>query len=101
RATRMDTAQLRAGLNHAERVELAIVVAGARRDMGQIDAGLQRLERENPGANAPGQARLRDAYADMLLAAGRAPDSPEWVRKAGAADAHQETDAEERIAEFS
>lgn len=101
RATRMDTAQLRAGLNHAERVELAIVVAGARRDMGQIDAGLQRLERENPGANGPGQARLRYAYADMLLAAGRPHESLEWFHKTAAADAHQETDAEERIAEFS
>ena len=101
RATRMDTAQLRAGLNHAERVELAIVVAGARRDMGQIDAGLQRLERENPAANSPGQARLRYAYADMLLAAGRPHESLEWFHKTAAADAHQETDAEERIAEFS
>lgn len=103
RAARMDTAELRDRLNRAERAELAIVVAGARRDMGQIDAGLQRLERENPGATSaePWLARLRYAYADMLLAAGRRREGLEWFHKSAAVDVQQDSDAEERIVELS
>src|SRR5699024_1308688 len=99
RAVRMHTGQLRQALGQAERIELAIVVAGARRDMGQLDAGLQRLEREEPQSKSRGAwlARLRYAYADMLAAAGREREAIEWFHRTVAVDGNRDTDAEERI----
>jgi hypothetical protein len=45
-------------------------------------------------------ARLRYAYADTLLAAGREDEALEWFHRAAAADADDATDAIERIAEL-
>jgi hypothetical protein len=45
-------------------------------------------------------ARLRYAYADTLLAAGREDEALEWFHRAAAADADGATDAIERIAEL-
>jgi hypothetical protein len=59
-------------LGQAERVELAIVASGARRDLGELDAavvGLQGADLD-PGRRDPWSARLFYAYADNLLAAG-------------------------------
>ncbi|WP_197040371.1 hypothetical protein [Pseudonocardia halophobica] len=87
-------------LGHAERVELAIVAAGARRDLGEIDAavvGLQGADLD-PRKRDPWSARLFYAYADNLLAAGRDSDAVQWFVHASDADAAGETDARRRLA---
>ena len=50
--------------------ELSIVVAGARADLGQVDAALAQLERLGLD-KAEEHPRLAYAYADLLLKAGR------------------------------
>lgn len=103
RAVRMDTQELRSSLEQSTRVELAIVVAGARRDMNQFDAAVQRLERESLNSTSREEwvARLRYAYADTLLAAGRQSEAVEWFHRTVAVDAHGLTDAEQRLVELS
>ncbi|QJY49078.1 hypothetical protein [Pseudonocardia broussonetiae] len=90
-------------LGTAERIELAIVAAGARRDLGELDAavvGLQLPELE-PTRREPWSPRLFYAYADNLLAAGRESDALQWFVHAADADAEGETDAMGRIAEIT
>lgn len=80
--------------------EMTIVEAGARRDMGDLDAALRTLE------NAPLRSssrevwvvRLRYAYADILLAAGRTEDAVEWFHRTEGIDGDGVTDATERLA---
>lgn len=86
-------------LDRAARVELAIVIAGARLDLGQPDMAVRLLEGVGPGsdAHAPWIARLRYAYADALLAGGRRTEAIEWFHRAVAADSHHVTDAVERL----
>ena len=84
-------------------VELAIVVAGARRDLGELDAavvGLQIPELD-PARRDPWSARLFYAYADNLLAAGRESDALQWFVHAMDADADGETDADARVADLT
>ena len=56
------------GLDPAAAIELKIVVAGARADLGQIDAALVMLEAAGAGGDAvePWTSRLQYAYADLL-----------------------------------
>ncbi|WP_353355411.1 tetratricopeptide repeat protein [Intrasporangium sp. DVR] len=85
-----------------DRVELAIVVSGLRRDLGQLDAaiaGLSALVRRlNP--NRPSAARLYYAYADAKLAAGDPAEAREWFARAADADHELMTDAAERLDEL-
>lgn len=82
--------------------EMTIVEAGARRDMGDLDAALRTLE------NAPLRSssrevwvvRLRYAYADTLLAAGRIEDAVEWFHRTEGIDGDGVTDATVRLAEL-
>jgi tetratricopeptide (TPR) repeat protein len=86
-----------------EAVELRIVAAGARRDLGQFDAAviaLQGPDLDTPGEE-PWRARLRYAYADNLLAAGRRQDALRWFLAAAEADVEGVTDAAERAIELS
>lgn len=87
-------------LDHAGQVELSIVAAGARRDMGQASAALQLLD--GPDLRAaeifPWTVRIRYAYADALEELGRADEAAEWFAKADEADIDAETDAAERYA---
>src|SRR5674476_438399 len=73
KAIKMDTSEVRAKLDEAGQIELTIVVAGARRDIGQADAAIRLLETEplHTKGRAEWVARLRYAYADALLDAGR------------------------------
>ena len=90
-------------LDRAETIELAIVAAGARRDLGEVDVavvGLQ-LPELNPELREPWSARLFYAYADNLLAAGRASDALQWFVHAADADPDGVTDADARIAELT
>lgn len=95
-----DTAELRTHLDDAGGVELSIVIAGARRDLGQVEAALQLLETEplHSKSRAEWVARLRYAYADTLLEAGRREDAVEWFHRVVAVDGNKATDAEDRLA---
>jgi tetratricopeptide (TPR) repeat protein len=89
-------------LDRAGRVEMRIVASGARRDLGQLDAAvvtLQCTELESTSTES-WSARLKFAYADALLAAGREDEAREWFAKAVAADVDDETDAAERLADL-
>ena len=90
-----------AGLSESERIELAIVVSGIRRDLGQDDAALLALQipalKRSPTA---GVFRLHYAYADVLLGLGREDEAREWFVKAMEGDTEGETDAVERIEEL-
>jgi tetratricopeptide (TPR) repeat protein len=89
-------------LDRAGQVEMRIVAAGARRDMGQLDAAVVTLQGPDlvSRVEAPWSARLRYAYADALLAAGRSAEAMDWFRRAADIDTHGETDAEDRVAEL-
>lgn len=83
-------------------VELRLVEAGARRDLGQAEEArrLLRAEVERLGPRGPkvARARLRYAYADLLEEAGESDLAEEWFLAAAALDADGQTDAEERAA---
>ena len=80
-------------LDPATRAELLIVVAGARRDLGQIEAALSVLERGGVDTKRPkpGSARLWYAYADALEAAGRTQDAIQRFGAAASVDHEDET----------
>lgn len=89
-------------MSKAERAELAIVVAGARRDMGDVDAAVLELERFGLDEFKPDLscARLYYAYADGLIAAGRCDEAKEWFDKAAEKDPEGFVDAAERAEEL-
>ncbi|MFJ6866115.1 tetratricopeptide repeat protein [Streptomyces termitum] len=89
-------------LDKAGQVEMRLVAAGARRDMGQLDAAIVTLQSPELASSAhhPWTARLRYAYADALLAAGREQEAREWFAKALEADKDGATDASDRLAEM-
>ncbi|MFH9677477.1 hypothetical protein ACH4L5_35150 [Streptomyces sp. NPDC017405] len=89
-------------LDKAGQVEMRLVAAGARRDMGQMDAAIVTLQSPELASNSvqPWTARLRYAYADALLAVGREREAREWFAKAVEADRDGSTDASDRLAEL-
>ena len=84
------------------KAEMTIVEAGARRDLGELEAAIRTLE------NAPLRSRSRDewvvrlryAYADTLLAAGRTEDAIVWFHRTAGADGEAATDAAERLTQL-
>jgi hypothetical protein len=70
------------------KVELAIVAAGARTDLGQLDAAVSELEIPQLDINRAFSysPRLFRAYADALTAAGRAAEAAKWQRQATVAE---------------
>ncbi|MFE2538462.1 hypothetical protein [Streptomyces sp. NPDC059371] len=89
-------------LDKASQVEMRLVAAGARRDMGQLDAAIVTLQSPELASNSvqPWTARLRYAYADALLAAGREGEAREWFAKTVESDKDSSTDASDRLAEM-
>ncbi|WP_399935285.1 hypothetical protein [Streptomyces kanamyceticus] len=89
-------------LDKASQVEMRLVAAGARRDMDQIDAAIVTLQSPELASNSvqPWTARLRYAYADALLAAGREDEAREWFAKVVESDKDGSTDASDRLAEM-
>ena len=87
-------------LDGETRAELLIVVAGARRDAGQLDAALSILARGGLDQDRPrpGAARLWYAYADALAAAGRTEEAATWFAASAAMDPEGELDSAERAA---
>ncbi|MDN4173881.1 tetratricopeptide repeat protein [Nocardioides sp. SOB77] len=80
------------------KAEMTIVEAGARRDMGQLDAALRTLELAplTSKNRASWVVRLRYAYADTLEAAGRLNDALTWFHRTHAIDSDEITDAAAR-----
>ncbi|WFE35070.1 Replicase polyprotein 1ab [Micromonospora sp. WMMD975] len=89
-------------LDQAVAIELLIVAAGARGDLGQKDAAVAMLQVRELTAESsePWAARLRYAYADGLLAVGRREEAREWFSRAADIDSEGETDAAERLLEL-
>ncbi|MFF3419963.1 hypothetical protein ACFYW9_35595 [Streptomyces sp. NPDC002698] len=89
-------------LDKASQVEMRLVAAGARRDMDQLDAAIVTLQSPELASNSvqPWTARLRYAYADALLAAGREGEAREWFAKTVESDKDGSTDASDRLAEL-
>ncbi|MEV6638137.1 hypothetical protein AB0M54_46185, partial [Actinoplanes sp. NPDC051470] len=92
----------RESLDKTSTIELLIVAAGARGDLGQHDAAVAMLQVRELTAeeDAEWAARLRYAYADALLAAGRREEAREWFSRAAVADTDETTDAAERLLEL-
>ena len=82
----------------AAKAEMTIVEAGARRDMGQLDAALRTLELAPLTSKSREQwvVRLRYAYADTLEAAGRDNDALAWFHRTHSVDSDEITDAAAR-----
>jgi tetratricopeptide (TPR) repeat protein len=89
-------------LDKAGAMELLIVAAGARGDLGQHDAAVAMLQIRELTADEDAEwaARLRYAYADALLGAGRRDEAREWFARAAVADPEDLTDAAERLLEL-
>lgn len=89
-------------LDRAGQVEMRLVAAGARRDMGQTDAAVVTLQSPELASSAvhPWTARLRYAYADALLEVGREGEARDWFARALEADQAGTTDASDRLAEL-
>ncbi|BCJ55827.1 hypothetical protein Asp14428_73020 [Actinoplanes sp. NBRC 14428] len=89
-------------LDKAGAIELLIVAAGARGDLGQHDAAVAMLQVKELTADEQSEwaPRLRYAYADALLAADRREEAREWFSRAAAADEDDVTDAAERLLEL-
>ncbi|WP_425528125.1 hypothetical protein [Yinghuangia seranimata] len=89
-------------LDKATQIELRIVAAGARRDMGQLDAAVVTLQVPELNATISKEwtARLRYAYADALLEVGREDEAREWFARAADVDSDGATGAADRLAEL-
>ena len=91
-----------ADLDRATQIELRIVESGIRRDQGLPDAAILALQvpELTSGRLRPWSARLFYAYADALLAAGRADEARDAFVRAAEADPDGETDAADRLDEL-
>jgi tetratricopeptide (TPR) repeat protein len=80
------------------KAEMTLVEAGARRDMGQLDAALRTLELAplTSKSRSAWVVRLRYAYADTLEVAGREADALAWFHRVHAIDSDELTDAADR-----
>jgi hypothetical protein len=89
-------------LDKAGQVEMRLVAAGARQDMGQAEAAVVTLQSSELASSAvhPWTARLRYAYADALLVVGREGEARDWFAKALEADHNGTTDASDRLAQL-
>ena len=80
------------------RAEMMIVAAGARADLGELDAAIVTLQIPELTRLKPGdtRARLQYAYAMLLQDAGRKNEAREWMERAAGSDIDGATDAEEQ-----
>jgi hypothetical protein len=81
------------------RIELLLVMAGARADMGQADAAVVVLKvpelTKLPKGDA--RARLQYAYSSFLRETGRDTEADEWLQRAADSDINGVTDAAEEL----
>jgi tetratricopeptide (TPR) repeat protein len=87
-----------ANFSSEAKAEMTLVEAGARRDMGQLDAALRTLELAplTSKSRSAWVVRLRYAYADTLEAAGRESDALAWFHRTHAIDSEELTDSAAR-----
>ena len=86
-------------LEKEQAIELRIVAAGARRDLGELDAAIVTLQTKDLNVeNSTWAVRLRYAFADALEAAGRKDEARKWFKKCAEVDVDEATDAKERCA---
>lgn len=95
----------RRDLDPTLRVEMTIVEAGARADLGQHPEARRILDRAIREAVprpelALANARLQYAYADLLLRAGQQAEARHWFASAANLDTGQQTDAQQRVDEL-
>jgi tetratricopeptide (TPR) repeat protein len=90
-----------ARLDVERRVEMLIVEAGARADLGQLEAAVVTLHVGllDSRSRAPWVARLRLAYADALASVGRDAEARHWLERAADADPEDLSGVHERLAE--
>jgi len=100
RALELATSSDARELTEDARVELAIVLSGVRRDLGQDDMALVSLQIPQLKRRSAAYHRLHYAYADALLALGRTEEARDWFAVAAAGDQDQDTDAVERLEEL-
>jgi hypothetical protein len=102
RALELATSPEARTLSLAERIELAIVISGIRRDLGQPEAAVLALQipQLKSTSRKPWSARLAYAYADALLATGDEKGARDWFARAADLDDEGETDASDRLAEL-
>jgi tetratricopeptide (TPR) repeat protein len=92
-------------LDPALRIEMIIVEAGARADLGQDPEARRILSKAvesvkpSPGLQLP-VARLRYALAEALLKAGKQSEARRWFAAAAELDHDQEIDAARRVDEL-
>jgi tetratricopeptide (TPR) repeat protein len=89
-------------LDRDGKVEMLIIAAGARRDLGQPEAAVLTLQVPALKSRATGEwlARLRYAYADALVEVGRLAEAREWFARSAEVDPEGATDAVERLDEL-
>jgi type II secretory pathway pseudopilin PulG len=88
RALEMARSEEAKDLDAPGKAELAIVAAGARTDLGQLDAAVSELEIVQLDINRAFSysPRLFRAYAEALAAVGRATEAEKWQRQAVVAE---------------
>ena len=88
RALEMARSEEAKDLDAPGKAELAIVAAGARTDLGQLDAAVSELEIVQLDINRAFSysPRLFRAYADALTAVGRTAEGEKWQRQAVVAE---------------
>lgn len=99
RAIEIARSEEAAQLDDDDTIELKIVEAGARMDLGQVDAALVTLRDAGLSDSGTGEraARLAYAYANILDAAERPDEARTWFQVARDAEPDA-TDAAERLA---
>jgi len=102
RAIAMLSSPEAASLDRIGTLELLMVAAGARLDLGQSAAAVVMLEVPEltatvPPGTAATQARLQSAYSDALAAAGRRDEAHTWLLRVAATDTDGVTGAAERL----
>ena len=87
---------VRARVEPDVRIEALIVIAGARADLGQLEAAILTLKVPELTTLPAGLARsrLQYAYAQALHGAGRTEEAREWMHRAAASDIDEGTDAQ-------
>lgn len=90
-------------LDQDSAIELAIVMAGARHDMGQHESALATLQQLNPTMKGHGfeHIRLAYAYGDALAQVGRTDEARAWFEHVAKVDSDESTDAKDRLNELN
>lgn len=88
------------GLDPETRAEILIVMAGARADMGQLDAALVTLEAPDltTSPDAAARARMQFAYADLWDRSGDRDKARQWFTSALDSDPEDVIGAADRLA---